>query len=48
MKEVMISKNAREERVNGRGSDGFREDAFGGLSVTVDAIIWVPELGAES
>jgi len=42
----VISKNAREERAKGRGSDDFRENAFGRLNVTVDATI--PELRAES
>jgi len=48
IKETAILKNTREGKVEGRGSDDFQEDGFGGLNATIDATIWIPELRAES
>jgi len=48
MKELAILKNTREGRMKGRGSENFPEGGFGGLDATIDSIIRIPELRAES
>ena len=48
VKEVAISKNAREGGVKGRRSDDFQEEEFGELNAVIDTTIRIPELRAES
>ena len=48
MKQVAILKNVREGKVEGFSFDDFREDVFGGLNTTIDAVTWITELRTES
>ena len=47
MKEVAILKNAREGKVKGRCSGDFQKNAFGGLNVTISAVVRILRLSGE-
>ena len=48
MKAMAILKNARECRARRRGSDDFRGDGSGGFDATIDVVVWISDLRAES